>query len=263
VFKLVTSAALVDAGVDSSTRVCFHGGLHSLEADNLEDHRSLDRSCRSFAWGLARSQNAIIGRLAHEHLDGDKLARAGRAFDFGAPLAFEVPVAASQMELPTDGGLAFARVAAGFWQTSLSPLHGAYLAATLARDGETPPLRIVERVVDGAGDWLTLPPPPTHRAVTAETARAVAQMMIGTTEFGTAQLAFHRGGRHLLPNVTVAGKTGSLNRKGPYLAYSWFVGFAPASQPEVAVAVLLGNGENAKVKAAEVARKLLGVYFSR
>jgi cell division protein FtsI/penicillin-binding protein 2 len=87
-------------------------------------------------------------------------------------------------------------------------------------------------------------------------------MMVGTTEYGTARLGFRdrRTNRPLLP-VAVAGKTGSLDRHGPYLSYSWFVGFAPAERPEVAVAVLLGNGVGAHTRAHQVARELLSSYF--
>jgi cell division protein FtsI/penicillin-binding protein 2 len=91
-------------------------------------------------------------------------------------------------------------------------------------------------------------------------------MMIGTTQYGTAKSGFHdrRTGRPLLPGVAVAGKTGTLNRpapEGPFLSYSWFVGFAPAERPEVAFAVLLGNGENWHKRAHNVAASLLGSYF--
>jgi cell division protein FtsI/penicillin-binding protein 2 len=88
-------------------------------------------------------------------------------------------------------------------------------------------------------------------------------MMVGTTDYGTARLGFHdrKSGRALLPGIAVAGKTGSLDRRKPYLAYSWFVGFAPAEKPEVAVSVLLGNGEDWRVRAHQVAAELLVGYF--
>ena len=90
-------------------------------------------------------------------------------------------------------------------------------------------------------------------------------MMVGTTAYGTARLGFRdrRSGRPLLP-FTVAGKTGTLNRKDPsqpFLAYSWFVGFAPAERPEVAVAILLANGDAGQKRASHVAAELLADYF--
>jgi cell division protein FtsI/penicillin-binding protein 2 len=126
-------------------------------------------------------------------------------------------------------------------------------------------MRIVERVVDGDGAVLAVEPEPSRRVLRGEVARAVSRMMVGTTEYGTAHLGFHdRSNRPLLPGITVAGKTGSLNRpatEGPFLAYSWFVGFAPAERPEVAVAVLLGNSTAWHKKAHQVARQLLTAYF--
>jgi len=261
VFKLVTATALVEAGLSSETRVCYHDGVHSVEASNLTPHPKWDSACASLGYGVAKSQNAIIARLAHDHLDAGALERTARAFGFGAPIPFELPVAPSEVTVPSHDPLHFARVAAGFWQTTLSPLHGAYLAATLARGGVTPPLRLVDRVVERDGSEARPVAAAERRVVSAEAARAVARMMVGTTQFGTARLGFHdRQGRPLLP-VEVAGKTGSLNRADPFLSYSWFVGFAPAERPEVAVAVLLGNGQNGSRRAHQVAAELLSSYF--
>jgi cell division protein FtsI/penicillin-binding protein 2 len=260
IFKLVTASALIEAGVAADTRVCYHDGVHSVEASNLAPHRG-DSSCASLAYGVAKSQNAIIARLAVDHLDAVSLEREARALGFGEPLRFDLPVGASQANLPREGSLSFARVAAGFWSTTLSPLHGAWLAATLARGGVTPALRMVDRVVHVDGSEERPEPPPVVRAIPEEAARAVARMMVGTTEYGTAKSGFHKKGKSILPGVSVAGKTGTLDRQKPYLAYSWFVGFAPAEKPEIAVAVLLGNGEDWHWRAHQVAAELLNGYF--
>jgi cell division protein FtsI/penicillin-binding protein 2 len=264
VFKLVTTAALLGEGLTPDSRVCYHAGVHSVEADNLEDHPELDGRCRTLGYGLAKSQNAILARLAHDHLDPVKLERTARALGFGEPLPFELPTAASTLALPSEP-LAFARVAAGFWNTNLSALHGALLAATIARGGESPALHVVDRVVDGGGRVLPLPVGAAlHRALTPETARAMARMMVGTTEWGSANRAFRDSstGRRRLAGIRVAGKTGTLTGKNPALAYSWFVGFAPADHPQVAFAVLLGRADEADIRAAEVARALLATWMT-
>jgi cell division protein FtsI/penicillin-binding protein 2 len=262
IFKLVTAASLFEAGVGPDARVCYHDGVHSVEASNLASHPRLDKSCNTLSYGIAKSQNAILARLANDHLDAAALSHTARALGFGEALPFELPVAPSEAQVPHAGSLAFARVAAGFWSTTLSPLHGAWLAATLARGGVTPPLRLVDRVVDSDGGAHRPEAPAPRRVISEEAARAVARMMVGTTEWGTARTGFHERGsnRPLLP-VAVAGKTGTLDRAQPYLAYSWFVGFAPAERPEVAVAVLLGNGEDWHVRAHQVAAELLANYF--
>ena len=265
VFKLVTTTALLGEGLTPKTRVCYHGGVHSVEADNLEDHPELDQRCRSLGYALAKSQNAIVARLAHDYLDPIKLERAAQALGFGEPPPFDLPTTASTLAVPSEP-LAFARVAAGFWSSRISPLHGALMAATIADGGEMPGLHVIERVVDGAGRAQPLPAPAApHRAIPADTAEQLAQMMVGTTEWGSANRAFRdpSTGRRRLAGVRVAGKTGTLTaHDASGLAYSWFVGFAPADHPQIAVAVLLGRADETDVRAAEVARALLATWMT-
>ena len=61
----------------------------------------------------------------------------------------------------------------------------------------------------------------------------------------------------------VAGKTGSLFGERPFVAYSWFVGFAPAENPQIAFAVLLGHDHEGRVKAAQLAKHLVAGYAER
>jgi penicillin-binding protein A len=265
VFKLATTAALLDAGLTPEARVCYHEGTRSVEHDNLVDHPELDSRCKSLGYGLARSQNAIIGRLAHDYLDPTSLIRSARRLGFGQRIAFDLPVQPSPFAMPTDS-LGFARTAAGFWNADLSAVHGALMAVTIARGGDMPELRIVDRVVDGQARtvWLPPPVPATHAALPPSTAHALARMMVGTTEWGSAARAFRdpASKRARLP-VRVAGKTGTLTGRHPLIAYSWFIGFAPADRPEVAFAVLLGRHDSADVRAAEVARSLLSAWLTR
>jgi peptidoglycan glycosyltransferase len=283
VFKVVTAAALVEQGVTPETRVCYHGGLRSVEATNLVSMPRLDKDCQTLAFGLAKSQNAILARLAHDHLyghlpgalDGAGLERTARALGFGTALPFELPTSASQVSLPAEP-LAFAQVAAGFWQTSLSPLHGAYLAAVIAREGLDLPLHLVAQAPSKRE--LT---DPASRVLDERTAQAVGAMMMGTTRYGTARHGFQdRRGRPYLGDIEVAGKTGSLSGwqriEDPQatasptpahpddrlLAYSWFVGYAPADHPVVAIAVLLANDRPWRRRAHELAREVLETYFT-
>jgi len=269
IFKLVTAAALVGEGVGPETKVCYHDGIHSVEPSNLVTYRRWDTMCQSLSYGLAKSQNAIVARLAHDHLDPLGLERMARTLGFGASLPFELPVRRSELAVPRGDALGFARTAAGFWNTTMSPLHGAALAAIFARGGVAAPVRLVERIVDADGDERHVNVPAERRVLPAAVARAVGAMMVGTTQFGTARLGFHdRRGKPLLPGVAVAGKTGTLNRRvscpasevgcgGESLTYSWFVGYAPADHPTHAFAVLLGNGPDWKKKAHQVTADML------
>ena len=248
VFKLVTASALVAAGVDPSDKVCFHGGLRSVQESNLRDDKR-DSRCETLTYGVAHSNNAILGKLAFQKLAPAELTRF--AHDLGVAEGLpgaELHGTAGAIDIPAARDLSFAQTAAGFSGSSLSAVGGALLAATFADDGEQPMPWLVSSI-----DGTAVPPPGKRRAVPSEIARAVGRMMQATCEFGSASRSF---GRHQA--IRVAGKTGTLTRTEPfYMEHSWFVGYAPAEQPEIVVSVVLGNPENWHLRGHEAARRLI------
>jgi penicillin-binding protein A len=263
VFKLVTAAALLQAGVGPSDRVCFHGGLRDVSASNLRDDRR-DNQCEDLTFAVAESQNAIVAKLAHKFLDRTKLAKAARAFGLGNPVSFSLDCEASRFNVPEDE-LEQARFAAGFWSSELSAVGGAVLASVVANRGLRMTPRIVEEVIEADGTHRKVVAVPAERVIPARVAGAIGRMMVQTTEKGTAYKAFHeRRGRPNLGSIKVAGKTGSLDRDRPsYIGYSWFVGYAPSEKPKVIVSVLLGNQETWWLKAHTAARMMLEVALAQ
>ena len=241
VFKIVTAAALVSAGVEPSRRVCYHGGIRSVDPSHLTDS-SRDNQCDDLTYGVARSQNAIMAKLANRHLNVETLADFADRFGFGHAPEFAIGADPARASIP-DEPLEFARVAAGFWHTDVSALSGAVLANVVASGGLRVTPRIVDRVLEPSGDEREVVGVAPVRTVDESVARTVGKMLVSTTTSGTARRAFHdQRGRTFFPGIEIAGKTGTLTRRDPsHLGYSWFVGFAPADDPQIAVAVLLGN----------------------
>jgi cell division protein FtsI/penicillin-binding protein 2 len=264
VFKVVSATALVESGLTGATRVCYHGGVSAVLPDNLVDIPAIDKSCASLAYGIGKSQNAIVAKLVTGHLTAEDLVREGRAFGFGQEIPFEIPVEPSHLDVPTDNRLELARASAGFWHSTLSPMHGALLAATIANGGAMPAPTLIERAVDASGRLEVLPVAATRRVADPAAAAEVGRMMELTTRIGTAKGTFrNRRGQRLLP-VDVAGKTGTLNAetdRGP-VGYSWFVGYAPADRPAIAFAVVLGNAPNWRIKATYVGRHIVTEYLA-
>ncbi len=262
VFKIVTAAALVDGGLSPTKQVCYHGGLRSVDASQLEDHPKRDNRCGDLIYGIAKSQNALIAKLAHKHLSPARLRSVASTLGFGSAPSFALEVEPNRADIP-DEPLEFARVAAGFWHTELSPLGGALLANVIASGGRSVTPRIVEKVVDSKGRTQLVESVPPKRALSEKVAASVRRAMIATTERGTARKGFRdRRGRKYLSDIQVAGKTGTLTkgsaqRKDSYVQYSWFVGFAPADAPKVTIAVLLGNPPKWHLKAHTAARLVL------
>jgi cell division protein FtsI/penicillin-binding protein 2 len=269
VFKIVTAAALVeDAGLGPDTKQCYCGGEQRINPIDLVDDAQRDRWCTTLAGALGRSVNAVFARLAKAQLTPPKLETMARRFGYGEPLPFDVPVQPSALHVPSDP-LEFARTAAGFWNTTLSPIEAAEISAIVARGGETVRPSIVDKVVakGGAVVWSAPESPASHRAVARETADALATMMQRTVTEGTSRRAFHDiHGTPYLPGVAVAGKTGTLTEAETHRYYTWFTGFAPARPqgaiPQVAVAALVVNGPNWELKANVLAREVLRAYFA-
>ncbi|MES1204934.1 MAG: penicillin-binding transpeptidase domain-containing protein [Pseudomonadota bacterium] len=265
IFKVVSATALVaEGGLRGDSRTCYHAGVSSVLPDNLIDMPRLDRTCASLAYGVGKSQNAILAKLATNHLTPAQLEKVARAFAFGQAIPFDVAVEPSHLDVPADDKLEFARTAAGFWHSTLSPLHGALVAAAVANQGRMPAPRLIERAVGSEGQSIAIPLLGPRTVMTPAVAREVGQMMELTTRMGTAKATFtDRKGRPVLP-VSVAGKTGTLSAetdKG-YLGYSWFIGYAPADQPQIAFAVVLGNHASWRIKATYLARRLVSEYLA-
>ena len=278
VFKIITASALVEqAGATADQRECYSGGEQRIVEKDLVPDPKRDRWCTTLAGAMGRSINTVFARLALKHLKPASLEAQAKALGFGAGLPFDVPVQPSAEHFPEDT-LGFARTSAGFWNTTLSPLHAAWLSATVARGGEPVRPVLVNEVAEGGKVVWTAPSGLTQkRAIKQTTAEAVTTMMESTVSDGTSYRAFHDPkGQAFLPNVGVAGKTGTLTDSTNGRFYTWFTGFAPshpiviadgdapANTPprQVAIGVLVVNQPTWTIKANVLAREVLRAYFA-
>jgi cell division protein FtsI/penicillin-binding protein 2 len=233
--------------------------MRSIERRHLDPPRGGDVRCAPFFQALGHSKNAAYAQLATQRLLRSDLIEVAEQIGFNRPVPFDFPVPLGTLDVPHDD-LEFARTAAGFRGTTLTPLGGAYLAAIVANGGLAPRLRLI--APDDAEKPAELEI--VGRAMSSVTARRLERMMEVTVDSGTARSAFHDDlGRSLLGGLKVAGKTGTLHpEESTERQVSWFVGFAPARNPSVVVSVLLENGKVWRRKGAEVARDVLRCYFA-
>ncbi|MGC4001010.1 MAG: penicillin-binding transpeptidase domain-containing protein [Anaeromyxobacter sp.] len=255
IFKLVTAAALLEQGVSPGEQVCYHGGRHRLQPRLLDDDPRRDRSCVTLESAFGHSTNVVFAKLAGRGLDASLLRSAAERFMFNSEIPFAEQVGVSPARIEDDR-FELANTAAGFGPVRLSPLHGALLAATVANGGLFVPPVLIDHV-EGAPTPTPLAP---WRVVDEQVAASLQDMMRATVTEGTGRRQFKRAGGSLR-GVTVAGKTGSLSEQGPYRDYSWFVGFAPADKPEIAIATVVVNERLWRVRATRVAREALEAYF--
>ena len=162
----------------------------------------------------------------------------------------------SPLQMPEDP-FEFATTAAGFHQgVRLTPLHGALLAATVANDGNMAAAHLVEAI-----DGVPVPGVAPRHVLDPAVARDLGLMMERTVVDGTARTAFRDRRGPVLPGVRIAGKTGSLFERDPFRDASWFVGYAPADAPKIAVSAVIVNEEIWHIRAPYVAREALRSYL--
>jgi peptidoglycan glycosyltransferase len=112
----------------------------------------------------------------------------------------------------------------------------ALVASTVANGGEVPRPQLVREVIDPSGGIVERFQPETlGSAMSADTAREVSEMMEAVVATGTGTSA-------QIPGVAVAGKTGTAQTVQGANPHTWFIAFAPAEDPQLAVAVIVENG---------------------
>ncbi len=263
IFKVITAAALLDlAHLEPGLETCYHGGSSRITEALLTPDPRRDHRCATLASALGRSINVIFARLADQHLTAEQLGQVARGFGFGAEVPFDLPLEVARMDVPEER-VERARAAAGFWHSYISPLHAAMIAQAVAQGGARLRPYMIDGVTNEGGEVLHDGTPTfLGRACSAETAEHLARMMVTTTTVGTARSSFRdRQGRPVIPGVDVAGKTGTLHGRSPFRAYDWFMGFAPADAPEIAVAGLVINDPQWRIKGHYLGRELLRRYF--
>jgi len=155
-----------------------------------------------------------------------------------------------------------ARCGAGFGEVTLNPLHAALIAAAVANQGVMMRPYLIETVRNSEGEILYQAQSKVWtQPISARTAMELNLMMRRTIDDGTASRTFQRYGKDLLKKVTISGKTGSLSGDNPPGLYDWFVGFAPAEDPQIAFSAMVINYQRYKLRGAFVAQEALRIFF--
>ena len=254
--KVITAAAALHHAPEVEQETCrFQGNPWRLTRKRVDPPRAGTEVSLSRA--LATSNNQCFAQLAVHRVGGRNLLGAIDRFGWlSSPAPVHPPGAAELSEDPYELG----KLGSGLAGSRITPLHAALLAATLAEGRRVEPWWIAH-VTDGAGRELTLPRRPPQQVLTGSLARELREMLVETTERGTARRAFRTRRGPLLGPVRVAGKTGSLSGTEPDGRYEWFVGLAPAEAPSLALAVVQVQAPLYWTTPSQVAAEILKVAF--
>lgn len=266
IFKIVTAAAVIDQhGFSAKTPLLYNGGKHTLYRSQLKE--TLNKYTRriDLKKAFADSINPVFGKLGVRLLKKTQLTHYAEAFGFNRPPGFEIDVSQSHINVP-DKTYAWAEIASGFNnETTISPLHGALMAAAVLNKGHMVEPTIIDTITNENKDILYQNSVTTAgRVFLPSTADVLKEMMEETVRSGTARNAF-RGYRKdsILSKLKIGGKTGSIDNDTHEIRYDWFVGYgrSPANGSKLAVAALVAHEKFIGTRAGTYARLAIREFF--
>lgn len=265
-FKVVTAVAAIDSGkytpdstVDGSNGQTFSG--LPLNNDDKVDYSSV-----SLTDALTFSVNTAWANVATS-LGRDTVATYMRRFGFDRKPELDYPEAQMMASgarykgaivPPTDYNVDVARLGIGQDKLVVTPIQMMEVAAAVANRGVLMKPRIGDRVIDPDGRTVrTIYREQQQRVMKPSTAAAVTEMMKRVVDEGTGTAA-------ALAGVQVAGKTGTAQiDPSRNLTQPWFIAFAPADNPQIAIAVTVerSDGGFGGTVAAPIAKDVLEVLL--
>jgi peptidoglycan glycosyltransferase len=248
-FKMFTASAALDSGTVTPDTRFEDPGYLDVGTGVLHDNEGEATGYQTVTTAFALSSNVDFAQITLK-MGMSVFYDYVQRFGIGNSLDFQLP--ASESSVPPASDVSAGELAQmGFGQGALlvSPLQMALIGATIANGGNMPRPYVVRQIRRGATVVGVLPSGMLASPISADTAQEVKNMMVAVVERGTGTIA-------RLPNVTVAGKTGTATN--PHGApHSWFVCFAPADAPRAVVAIVVENAGYGAAVAAPIARDVL------
>jgi peptidoglycan glycosyltransferase len=258
IFKVVVSAAALSSGeytpdtvIPAPQELVLPGTSTALE--NFGGSACDPSGQQSLLEALTISCNTAFAQLGID-LGEDRVREMAEAFGIDGE-GFDIPLTVEGStlgEIQNDAELGVSSI--GQQDVQLTPLQAAMIASAVANDGTLMSPYLVDQV--RAPDLSVIDqtdPEELSEPVSADVADQLTEMMTSVVENGS-------GRRARIPGVTVAGKTGTAENAGP--DHNWFIGFAPADDPQIAVAVFVANGGGTGGDvSAPIARDVMQAYL--
>ena len=267
VFKIIVASAALESGKYKPTSMFPNPKRLLLPGTATYIYNSGEGKCGSskakvsIADALRFSCNIPFAELGLA-LGQQAIAEQAQKFGFGK--SFELPMASTPSQYPT--GMDDAQTALssfGQFNDKVSPLQMAMVSASIANGGVMMKPTLINSILSPNLSVLSsFGSNSLGQVVSQDTANKVKNMMVGAVSSGVSS-----NGR--IPGVRVAGKTGTAQNGAGQPYTLWFTGFAPAENPQVAVAVVIANGGGigqrgfGNLLAAPIAQKVMRAVLGK
>lgn len=266
VFKVITASAAIDhSGINPDHKIAFNGGNYTLYKKNVLSE-TVNRWTRfiSLKDAFAKSINTAFGRLAIENIEPKVLNSYAEKFMFNKELRTDFPVEISNAQIPADKGFELSQVASGYNRyNTMSPVHGAMIAAAIINEGRMNSPYIVDELTDSNKKIVyTGQSASNEQIISVESAAKVQSMMEQTVLAGTSRKTFRKIMREKkFREVEMGGKTGHFSGINPKGRTDWFVGYASDGDNKVAIAAITVNIQKWTVKSSALGEMMFRKHF--
>ena len=258
-FKLLTALSAIRNGYENDTYV--DEGKVEIGNSVFENHNNKSYGEIDLTRGFAVSSNVVFCTLG-ARIGGEKLRNIAEKFGFNKEFDFDIPYNISRFPENVKDDEKEAALGIGQGDIQSTPLQMALVTCGIANGGKIMKPYIVDFVADINGEIISeTKPTRLYNASDILDTGKVADMMVETVRNGTGTNAAIRG-------IDVAGKTGTAENEMTVLKndgeHTWFVGFAPAEDPEIAVVVMMEfSGGTGGGNCAPIARNIMQKYLSK
>jgi peptidoglycan glycosyltransferase len=253
-FKIVTAGAGLDAGVVTLDSTFEDPGTLAVGSFLVHDNEGEATGSQDLTGAFALSSNVDFAQIALR-LGPDRWLDEARRWGLGDPIGFTLETARDR--IPSRADLSPGVLAQlGFGQADLlvTPLRMALVAATVASGGTEPRPFLVRALREDGRERQLDAPSFLANPISNDIADELNRMMVAVVQHGTGTAA-------ALPYAVVAGKTGTATNPAGR-SHAWFVAFAPADAPRVAVAIVVENAGYGGDVAAPIARRVIAAALS-
>jgi peptidoglycan glycosyltransferase len=265
-FKVVTLAGGFASKVCTPETVYPAPASMQIGGGKVSNFKGVGFAPSTVEQATARSINTVFGQIGAQ-IGADRLVKQADAFGFDAVPPIETGAAKSRMTRPdqmTEWMTAWAACGQPVSNRPgkvigpvATPLQMALVAAGVGNNGVVMKPYLVGSIADPTGRVLAATSAAPWTTATSPTdAATVKAMMINAVENGS-------GRRAKVPGIPTAGKTGTAEPGKNEQTHAWFIGFAPADRPTVAIAIILENAGVGGEEAAPAARQVFEAALKR
>lgn len=253
-FKIITAAAAIEAGI--AVDITDEGST-VIDGYVVENYNQKKLGEIDITQGFAKSSNVMFASYGVQ-IGERRLKDVASRFGIGEKIDFDIRCSKSLFNYENAMGQTdLAACGIGQGKLLVTPLNMALVAAAIANDGVIMEPYMVEKAIYPSGRVAYVTKPKAWKtAVSGSVADMIEDMMIECVETGTGTGAKISG-------VTVAGKTGTAENEESDKTHAWFVCYAPAEDPEIAVCVMQEYAGVTGSSCAPIAKELITYYLNK